>query len=220
MEKTELTAREKNEGRVRLLRLLQLLETDSDAEHPISTPDCIRLLKERWDIDAFRITIGRDMEALKMAGYDVQTIRRPEPADHPGLHPGRAEAPRSGVLHHRSQLHRPETRHSAEGLGLRPSRRAAADPAEYAGRGLDLRGPGERRLEPERAPRRRTPVQPQPGGEQLHPVRLHEEHGGHLYLHRQPGHPGRVPNGLQGPSDHHRRHRRHGPHREADPPHL
>ena len=74
MEKAELTAREKNEGRVRLLRLLQLLESDSDAEHPISTPDCIRLLKERWDIDAFRITIGRDMEALKMAGYDVQTI--------------------------------------------------------------------------------------------------------------------------------------------------
>ena len=50
MDKTELTAREKNEGRVRLLRLLQLLESDSDAEHPISTPDCIRLLKERWDI--------------------------------------------------------------------------------------------------------------------------------------------------------------------------
>lgn len=74
MDKAELTAREKNEGRVRLLRLLQLLETDSDAEHPISTPECIRLLKERWDIDAFRITIGRDMEALTMAGYDVRTI--------------------------------------------------------------------------------------------------------------------------------------------------
>ena len=74
MDKAELTAREKNEGRVRLLRLLQLLETDSDAEHPISTPDCIRLLKGRWDIDVFRITIGRDMEALAMAGYDVRTI--------------------------------------------------------------------------------------------------------------------------------------------------
>lgn len=66
--------KEKNEGRIRLLRLLQLLETDSDAEHPISTPECIRLLKERWGIDSFRITIGRDMEALKMAGYDVRTI--------------------------------------------------------------------------------------------------------------------------------------------------
>ena len=66
--------KEKNESRIRLLRLLQLLETDSDAEHPISTPECIRLLKERWGIDSFRITIGRDMEALAMAGYDVRTI--------------------------------------------------------------------------------------------------------------------------------------------------
>lgn len=66
--------KEKNESRIRLLRLLQLLQTDSDAEHPISTPECIRLLKERWGIDSFRITIGRDMEALAMAGYDVQTI--------------------------------------------------------------------------------------------------------------------------------------------------
>ena len=66
--------KEKNESRIRLLRLLQLLETDSDAEHPISTPECIRLLKERWSIDSFRITIGRDMEALAMAGYDVRTI--------------------------------------------------------------------------------------------------------------------------------------------------
>lgn len=66
--------KEKNESRIRLLRLLQLLETDSDADHPISTPECIRLLKERWGIDSFRITIGRDMEALAMAGYDVRTI--------------------------------------------------------------------------------------------------------------------------------------------------
>ncbi len=66
--------KEKNESRIRLLRLLQLLESDSDAEHPISTPDCIRLLKERFGIDSFRITIGRDMEALAMAGYDVRTI--------------------------------------------------------------------------------------------------------------------------------------------------
>ena len=86
MDKAELTAREKNEGRVRLLRLLQLLETDSDAEHPISTPDCIRLLKERWDIDAFRITIGRDMEALQMAGYDVRTIHSTQNKYYLGTH--------------------------------------------------------------------------------------------------------------------------------------
>ena len=63
------------ESRVRLLRLLQLLQTDSDADHPLSTPDCIRLLKERFGLDAYRITVQRDVEALAAAGYDIRTIR-------------------------------------------------------------------------------------------------------------------------------------------------
>ena len=63
------------ESRVRLLRLLQLLQTDSDADHPLSTPDCIRLLKERFGLDAYRITVQRDVEALVAAGYDIRTIR-------------------------------------------------------------------------------------------------------------------------------------------------
>ena len=45
------------ESRVRLLRMLQLLQTDSDADHPLSTPECIRLLKERFGLDAYRITV-------------------------------------------------------------------------------------------------------------------------------------------------------------------
>ena len=63
------------ESRVRLLRLLQLLQTASDADHPLSTPDCIRLLKERFGLDAYRITVQRDVEALVAAGYDIRTIR-------------------------------------------------------------------------------------------------------------------------------------------------
>ncbi len=63
-----------NEGRVRLLRLLELLKTQSDAKHPISTPELIRLLKEKWGLDAYRITVQRDIEALTAAGYDVRTI--------------------------------------------------------------------------------------------------------------------------------------------------
>lgn len=63
------------ESRVRLLRMLQLLQTDSDADHPLSTPDCIRLLKERFGLDAYRITVQRDVEALVAAGYNVRTIR-------------------------------------------------------------------------------------------------------------------------------------------------
>ena len=63
------------ESRVRLLRMLQLLQTDSDADHLLSTPDCIRLLKERFGLDAYRITVQRDVEALVAAGYNVRTIR-------------------------------------------------------------------------------------------------------------------------------------------------
>ncbi len=65
---------EKNEARVRLLRMLELLMTASDEQHPISTPDAIRLLQDRWGIVAYRITVQRDIEALVKAGYDIRTI--------------------------------------------------------------------------------------------------------------------------------------------------
>ncbi len=67
-------AKEKNETRIRLLRMLELLQNESDEQHPISTPDAIRLLQERWGIPAYRITVQRDVEALVAAGYDVRTI--------------------------------------------------------------------------------------------------------------------------------------------------
>ena len=66
--------KEKNETRIRLLRMLELLQNESDEQHPISTPDAIRLLQERWGIPAYRITVQRDVEALVAAGYDVRTI--------------------------------------------------------------------------------------------------------------------------------------------------
>ncbi len=67
-------AKEKNETRIRLLRMLELLQNESDERHPISTPDAIRLLQERWGIPAYRITVQRDVEALVAACYDVRTI--------------------------------------------------------------------------------------------------------------------------------------------------
>ena len=74
MEREKSSGRD-GESRVRLLRMLQLLQTDSDTDHPLSTPECIRLLKERFGLDAYRITVQRDVEALVAAGYDVRTIR-------------------------------------------------------------------------------------------------------------------------------------------------
>ena len=72
MQKNE--TKERNEGRVRLLRMLELLWTQSDHDHPISTSEFIQLLNEKWSIEAHRVTVQRDIEALLAAGYDICTI--------------------------------------------------------------------------------------------------------------------------------------------------
>ena len=63
------------DSRVRLLRFYQLLKEESSEQNPISTNDVIRKLKEYWGIDSFRITIGRDVAAMRLAGIDVRTIK-------------------------------------------------------------------------------------------------------------------------------------------------
>ena len=63
-----------NDSRVRLLRILQLLQ-DTDEQHPISTAQIEAALRERFGIETYRITIQKDIAALEAAGYDVVTIR-------------------------------------------------------------------------------------------------------------------------------------------------
>ncbi len=63
-----------NDSRVRLLRILQLLQ-DTDEQHPISTAQIEAALRERFGIETYRITIQKDVAALEAAGYDVVTIR-------------------------------------------------------------------------------------------------------------------------------------------------
>lgn len=63
--------KERNEGRVRILWMLELLWTQSDKNHPLSTTDFINLLKEQLTIEAHRGTVQRDVEALIAAGFDV-----------------------------------------------------------------------------------------------------------------------------------------------------
>ena len=64
-----------NDGRMRMLRILELLRSETDAEHPLSTAQIERKLRERWGIDAYRITIQKDIAALCAAGYEIETIR-------------------------------------------------------------------------------------------------------------------------------------------------
>ena len=64
-----------NDGKLRMLRILELLEKESSAEHPLSTAQIERLLKERWGLDGYRTTIQADIAALIEAGYGIEIIR-------------------------------------------------------------------------------------------------------------------------------------------------
>ena len=63
------------EPRTRILRILQILQAETDAEHPITIVEIIRELKERWNLDAYRITVQQDIEAMIAAGYPIVVVR-------------------------------------------------------------------------------------------------------------------------------------------------
>ena len=64
-----------NESKIRLLHILELLKTQTDEEHPLSTAEIQTILLEKWNIQAYRITIQKDIAALVSAGYDIEAIR-------------------------------------------------------------------------------------------------------------------------------------------------
>ena len=63
------------EPRTRILRILQILQAETDAEHPITIVEIIHKLKERWNLDAYRITVQQDIEAMVAAGYPIVVVR-------------------------------------------------------------------------------------------------------------------------------------------------
>ena len=64
-----------NDGRVRILRILELLKEQSCEEHPLTIAEITEELKERWGLEAYRITVQKDIAALIEAGYEIETIR-------------------------------------------------------------------------------------------------------------------------------------------------
>ena len=64
-----------SDGKMRMLRILELLRNETDERHPISTAEIERTLKDRWGLDTYRITIQKDIAALCAAGYEIETIR-------------------------------------------------------------------------------------------------------------------------------------------------
>ena len=63
-----------NESKIRLLHILELLKSHTDEEHPLSTAEIETILLEKWNLDAYRITIQKDISALISAGYDIVVI--------------------------------------------------------------------------------------------------------------------------------------------------
>ena len=58
-----------------LLRVLQILEKHSDAEHPLKQEDIARCLEDEYGIIIERKAIGRNLSLLKEAGYDIASTR-------------------------------------------------------------------------------------------------------------------------------------------------
>ena len=63
------------ENRTRILYTLQILQNETDQDHPITIVEIIRLLKERWNVDAYRITVQQDIASLVEAGYPIVAVR-------------------------------------------------------------------------------------------------------------------------------------------------
>ena len=54
-----------------LLRILQVLEEHSSADHPLRQKDIIRFLRNEYDMDCERKAVGRNVDFLDQAGYDI-----------------------------------------------------------------------------------------------------------------------------------------------------
>ncbi len=63
------------ESRTRILYILQILQTETDRQHPITIVEIVEQLKECWGNETYRITVQKDIEALIEAGYPIVAVR-------------------------------------------------------------------------------------------------------------------------------------------------
>ena len=64
-----------NGTKLRLLYIYQYLLRYSDAEHPVTTPELIKLLKNKYDIDVNRTTLPNDFAMMEQAGLHFEIIK-------------------------------------------------------------------------------------------------------------------------------------------------
>ena len=63
-----------NQTKLRLLYLYQHLINYTDAEHTLSTPELIKILKEQYEINVNRNTLANDFDMLEKAGIHIEVI--------------------------------------------------------------------------------------------------------------------------------------------------
>lgn len=66
-----------NTSKIKLLVLLEILQSQTDEEHPLTVPQLIERLEQR-EIVAERKSLYRDLEVLQEAGYDIVHTRTPK----------------------------------------------------------------------------------------------------------------------------------------------
>lgn len=62
------------EPKPRILYLMKILEEQTDEEHPLSTNQLIKILKNEYGISTYRTTISKDITALQEFGLDIVII--------------------------------------------------------------------------------------------------------------------------------------------------
>lgn len=63
------------DARLRILRILKLLQEESDVDHPLSTKMITDRMKELYGLHMHRTTLPGDLSALIAAGYDIEAER-------------------------------------------------------------------------------------------------------------------------------------------------
>lgn len=67
---------EENDTRLRILYLYQLLLSQSDEDHPLTTKQITEKMKELHGIHMHRTTVPSDIELLKAAGFEIMAERK------------------------------------------------------------------------------------------------------------------------------------------------
>ena len=59
-----------------LIRIMQILERESDVDHPLKQEDIARILQRDYGIELERKAVGRNLALLEEAGFDIASDRR------------------------------------------------------------------------------------------------------------------------------------------------